>query len=297
MKLMYTFRFNPVFKQWVLLGEVIPTNVAVLPVHGLDKGKKIHPDFSAAHFPRSPFLLDPPKGHKKHEDDLLFAAEAPVGEYEVMIYNGEQDFYKWPTKTWEQWLLLLNERIRAMHHNPHLHFINLKLHTRSLHTTGELQQRVGDLIATSHPIAGMSTPLASELVHKLLDKEKLFAVYHDAAGTLYTPSAPLNDKELWYFPKEAGGSIEMLGAHERKNLAHSLSLAFAVLKEEFPTSNFLMTIHTAMAGAATDETTWWIQIHAEETGFNNPLSMRPLPERFTFLMKQLLAHHSSERHD
>ena len=286
---MYTFRFNPIFEQWVLLGEPIPGSLTIQPNQVEKQGGL----FVAVDHPRTPFVLD--AAGARDTEHLVHPAQAPVGEYELMIYRGDTDFFAWSTEEWSEWLLLLNDRIRQFHHNPHLHFLSAHLSTRAIHTLGDNYQRVGDLIATSHPIAGTPPQPSAHLLEKLHAKEKIFQVYQDASGTLLAPSAPLHPKELWYLPKTARQGIDGLEKTERDHLAHTLSLTFAVLKEEFPALPFTMQIHTGMAGGGHSHQTWWIQIYEDVYG-ENSLPMQPYPERFVFMMRQLLAHLAAERH-
>jgi hypothetical protein len=287
---MYTFRFNPVFKQWVLLGEQFPTQLVVSANQRLDHGKVLHPDFFAVSHPRSPFLLDPPLKHKRHDGDLLFAAEAPVGEYEILCYQGEQGFTQWTPATWEHWLSLFLERFKQLHANPHLHFLSLKLHTSALGTLGAELQRVGDLVATSHPVAGTPHHLTEELLHKLQKSERLFQVHAGEHGFLYVPSAPLNSREVWYLPATHATSIDQLSKVEREELAHTMSLLMGVLGEEFPSEKFVLTFHTGMAGSPSHYGCWWVQIHQDTAGSTAVAQVSALPERFVLLLRQLLSH-------
>jgi hypothetical protein len=286
---MYTFRFNPVFEQWVLLGEPVPQTLLIQEAHKILPLFKEAPDFYAATYPGQPFILDHP-ATKKHVDDLLYAPQAPVGEYEVILYTGKTPFKNWTQKEWQQWLALGIERFRQLHLNPYLHFVTLKLFTRSLMSAGDEHQRVGDLIAASHPLSGMSAPVSAELIEKLLKKEQLFVVDHSTHGSLYIPTAPLHHHEIWYLPK-GEHHIDTLPAAERTALATTLAHTFSILQEEFPEEHWVMTVHTPMASTE-EQGQWWIQIH-QETAETSPLKILPLPERFTFLMRQLLSHRAA----
>src|SRR5690606_29626340 len=69
---MYSFRFNPVFEQWVLLGGQFASSLAVSAAHKIDVGRQ--GDFAAVTYPRQPFLLDPPSTSKhRRADPLVYA--------------------------------------------------------------------------------------------------------------------------------------------------------------------------------------------------------------------------------
>lgn len=286
---MYTFRFNPVFQQWVLLGEQRLQTVNIQEAHKILPIPHEAPHFQAATYPRQPFVLDQ---HKKGTgDDLVFAAQPPLGEYELLLYSGKKSFFEWTEKEWEQWFMLASERIRHFHLNPHLHFVTLKLHTKALGTAGVEYQRVGDLIAASHPLAGMSVPVQPELIEKLLDKERVFVVHKTAHTAVYVPSAPLNHKEVWCLPQAETAGLESLGKPERRSWSRTIALVMHVLREEFPKEQWVITLHTAVAQIEHQDQ-WWIQIHQDGPGQVTPLAMQPLPERFVLVLHKLLAHHS-----
>lgn len=281
---MYTFRFNPVFKQWVALGEPLPKSVSIKEAHW------IHPappaaDFQAAVFPRQPFVLEP---ERVREGALLYPEHSPTGEYELLTYRGSVAFKDWDELQWRGWLLLLADRVRRLHMNPHLHFVTLKLATKAVGTIKDVQ-RVGDLIAASHPLAGLSVPIERDLIVRLMEREKLFVLHRDKEGALYVPTAPLHRQELWYLPDSHAAGIEALSSAGRDHVAAMLTYVFGALHHEFPKADWLLTVHTAMAGSERDDS-WWIQIHQDISGENTPLPLTPLPERFALTMKHLLAH-------
>jgi hypothetical protein len=288
MKVMYTFRFNPIFQQWVILGEPIPQALIIQDAHKIVPNLASAPDFQAATYPRQPFVIEP-ESTKKHEDELLFAPQSPVGEYELILYTGTVQFFEWSSKEWSQWLLLAAERFRAIHLNPHLHFAILKVLTKGLHSAGEEYMRVGDFIATSHPLAGMSLPVSHEIITKLIEKEKLFVVRHDEYGALYVPTAPLNVHEVWYLPRHTE-TFDAMTSAARTSLAKTLAAAFAALHEEFPEEHWCMTLHTPMAQGPHDMS-WWIQIHQDTSSQNTLLPIKGFPERFAFLMRHAVANH------
>src|SRR4051812_27095540 len=124
---MFAFRFNPVFDQCVMVGGVVLTPRAVQPAHLLDVGSR--DGFVAATYPRQPFILEPAKARAPHPQDagMLYAEQAPVGEYELLLYNGPTDFFIWTSAEWDGWLKLVQQRIRQLHHNPYLHHLHLTL--------------------------------------------------------------------------------------------------------------------------------------------------------------------------
>lgn len=273
---------------WVLVGEPIAQSLQIRDGHFLTKSHELAPSFRVAALPRQPFILEP--GPKlKPEDDFLYSAQQPVGEYELMLYSGEIDFFHWHSHDWDQWLILLADRIQQLHLNPYLHFVTVNLSTKLLKTVGGDYQRVGDVIASSHPLAGMSVSLDKELAAKILATEELFVVRSDENGSFYVPTAPLHKHEIWYLPHARVSGVESIEIVQRKPLAKSLSELFSVLNEEFPSTHWQLTVHTAMAGSERDDT-WWIQIY--EDGDQTPpgLVVHDSPERFVFTLKHLLAH-------
>lgn len=239
--------------------------------------------------------MDPPAKAKRHDADLLYAAESPVGEYELLCYNGDHGFAQWTTATWEHWLVLFYERFKQLHANPHLHYARLSIHTSALSTLGPELQRVGDLVATSHPIAGAEHNLTEELLHKIQKAEHLFQVHAGEHGFLYVPSAPTHSHEVWYLPATHATSIDQITKHEREELAHTLSLLMGVLSEEFPNEQYILTFHTGMAGSPKHHGCWWVQIHRDTAGSDTAFQVRQFPERFVLLLRQLLSHRKQTR--
>ena len=281
---MYTFRFNPLCEQWVILGGPVFAAQQITEAHLLDTDKKN--DFVAAAFPKSPFIMDPPTAKHLVPDPLVHASQPPVGEYELLLYRGDKQFYARGVKEWEKWLLLLQQRLSGFQHNPHLHFINVSLHTQALESV-EQYQRVGDVIATSHPVSGVPRVLDVELAEKIHKKESLFALIDDIRGRLYVPSAPLYDKEVWFIPAKYRSSIAHIDASERTHLAAILAALFSSLKKEHPHEEYVLTIHTNLIKPA-KEVTWWLQLYRAEPGVASPLPVRRLPEAFVQQLRYLL---------
>ena len=273
---MNTFRFNPVFNQWVLLGAPTSQTFEITDRHILDIGKTEH--FVAATIPRQPFLLDPPT-RRNEVDDLLYKSQPPLGEAEVLLYKGEKSFDEWTVREWDGWLMLLQQRLMQVYHNPHLHFAQFTFSPQYLDTVGPEFLRVGELISTSHQVAGSSLAFTAELLEKLRQKEDAFIVLHTDGGDIYVPSAPLFEKEAWILPTNVQPSFEAIEKEERSDFAHMLKTLFMALHTEFPSVPFVLTLHTALEGMS-PETTWWMQIHQKDNGTVSSIGSRPLPEAF-----------------
>jgi hypothetical protein len=285
---MHTYRFNPVFNRWVLLGGPVAAPLELKESHFLDVGRK--DGFSAATYPRQPFLLEPPaRRAEKIDDALLYPSQAPVGEYELLLYSGEKTPFEWTSKEWSQWLTLLQQRLLQFHLNPYLHFAYFNFHTKAIGSI-EGYLRVGDLIATSHAIAGSPDPFSTEIANKLRKREELFVVEETPVGDLYVPSAPLHNREVWFIPKTYRTGIEQIEKNEREGLATILHTLMTALSKEFEEVPFCITIHTNMANMA-DDATWWLQVYQDDMGTLGDLNVRPLPEAFVQHLHFLLKHH------
>jgi len=281
---MHTFRFNPVFQQWVLLGTSYAATPVIEKGNLLDvgRGKK----FAAASHPRQPFILEPDGKSKDHED-LLYAGKPPVGEYELLLYAGKDPLYTWDHKEWDGWLQLTQQRISQARRNPHLHYVSLSINTGGLKKVEGDWQRVGDLIATSHPVCGMTTLIDHEIAEKILAKEGIFAVKQDAHGALLVPSAPTHQHEVWYLPAAAGASLADIDGKGRASLAKVLAPLMVELKAAYPHEEFLLTFHTALL-ASSSHHMWWLQVH-QAGNEDSPLPLRPLPELFVRKLREILA--------
>jgi len=272
---MHTFRFNPVFKQWVLLGTSYAATPTITKNNLLDVGR--NGKFVAANHPRQPFLLEP--SNQKDHSDLVYAGESPVGEYELMLYEGKDPLFVWGAKEWEGWLNLVQRRLLQLQHNPHLHYVHLTVDTGMLKAVDGDFQRVGDLIAASHPLCGMSTLLDREMADKIRHKEQIFTVQEDGYGTLIVPSAPTRQHEVWYLPMVSRSSLARLDPAERKALARTLSVLVGELKAAYPHEEFNLSFHTDLLGNQPEQL-WWLQVHQTEPGVESPLPVRALPELF-----------------
>lgn len=285
---MYIFRYNPVFQQWVLLGEPVPHNVLLTPAHRLDADPGKRSDFWAASFPGQPFLMEETAHKAKKDDELLYAPQPPIGEYELLVYTGKREFSDWTKREWTEWLMLLSNRLQQMHLNPYVHYGTVRLHTTSLHTLKE-GLRVGDCIAASHPLAGMSQTIDPDLIERLLDKEKLFVLHRDSISALYVPSAPTRRRELWLLPQTEGLLDKGEDTHRQK-LGATLAHLFSSLHQEYPQEHWVLALHMSFASGDSGFQ-WWVQIYQDDQ--NQPLSplvVQPFPERFVLTLKHLLAH-------
>lgn len=279
---MYAFRFNPVFKQWVLVGGSNLTPHRIDPAHLLDVGRQ--PALMAATHPRQPFIIDPPS-RKSGTEHTALQDEPPVGEYELFLYNGEVDFFAWTARQWDAWFQLLQHRIVQTHHNPYIHYLHCTLHTVALSSIEEYQ-RVGDLIATSHPLLGFLPLLTTEQITKIRQKESISLLVSDEKGALYVPLAPLHTNECWYFPAQAKAGIEQMSKEERFAVAERMAALVGGLHEAFPHQSFVINISTSIQGMAQD-VSWWIQVYSDIPE-STPLPIRPLPEGLIQRLRLLL---------
>lgn len=289
---MYTFRFNAACNQWILLGEPLPSLLTIQKANLINAAAAARAtDFVAATYPRQPFVLDALQkpGSRSHEE-LVYAEQPPFGEYELLLYTGTESFFAWSSETWDGWFVLLAERLRQIRHNHHVHYVSMVLHTSGLHTAGPEYQRVGDLIAASHPLIGMGDVLPSHVIEKIREKERLFVIHEDKVGDVYVPSAPRYSKELWFLPAAPDVSVGSLNAPQRKGIGQVLTMLFTVLHAEFPGSHFVLRIHTDFERDKHGHS-WWLQIHEQENASTGTLPVVQAPERFVLLMRQLLAHH------
>ena len=287
---MFTFRFNPLFKQWVMVGGAVVAPQRVGPAHLLDVGAA--DGFQAATYPRQPFILEP-KGETAQPGSLMHREEPAVGEYELLLYQGPQAFFDWDAAHWERWLTLLHHRLRQLHQNAHLHYVTVSLSTAAL-TTIENYQRVGDLIAASHPLHGFLPLLSTDLADRLRRKEPDFCLFDDSRGRLYVPPAPLHDQEIWYVPSAFRPGIDGLDSSERSQVAAVLSRLVHALHDEFPHRSYRLQIATELGGKDSDGT-WWVQIYAE--GPEHSLAVRTLPEAFLAKLVLILGHSFLQAHE
>lgn len=280
---MHTFRFNSVFRHWVLLGSPVSHEVELTPAHLLHSGSI--GDFLAATNPSQPFVMDPPSMHNSAH--ALVHEHAPVGEYELLLYKGEKNLVSWGKKEWEQWLELLQKRLLHLHHNPHLHHVHVSFHSGWLDSTGKEYKRVGDIIGTSHPVAGAAPLLEHELVGKLRQSERGYIIHDGDDGMIYAPSAPSFNKEVWYIPAGQGGGFESVHAGARQHAAEALALLMKGLHMEWPQEHFVIELTTSLVDKRGDAT-WWIRIFQEERRMPATLSVLPLPEKFVRDLAYLL---------
>ncbi|HSI20144.1 MAG TPA: hypothetical protein VLA04_00315 [Verrucomicrobiae bacterium] len=280
---MHTYRFNPVFRQWVLLGSSVAHALQVTEGNLLHSGKR--GDFLAANHPRPPFLMDPPPRHGT--SSTLYSEQPPVGEYELLLYRGKKHLKSWKAKEWHAWLQLLQQRLLHIHHNPHLHHAQVMMHTGWLHTVNDEYQRVGEIIATSHPVAGDVPLIDHELITKLRRAERGYLLHDATDGTIYAPSAPLFNKEVWYIPPSQGSSVEKASAVACLHTSEALALLMSALLNEWGKENFVVELHTALTDKKEDAT-WWVRIYQEERKMAATLDVVALPEKFIRDLSYLL---------
>ena len=295
---MYTFRYNPVVEAWVLLGEPRPKTQEIKPAHLVDP--QTEANFLVANLPLSPFVLDPdqnggfkgvPSERVVTNSSLLFPEQAPVGEYELLLYQGQKGFYDFGPKEWEEWMLLVVNRVWAFHKNPHLHYLGLRLHTSALLSLGGQYLRVGDLICTKERLIGLGHTLEAQLAHKLRQKEDRLGIHYPGVATVYANSAPTQIQELWLLPEHLHPNFDSLDGRGRKGIAKLLSKLMPLLHQEMPQSEWVIELHSAMSGME-PTSTWWIQIFEEPAGNQNVpnsyLALKPLPEAFWQKLKHKL---------
>lgn len=239
----------------------------------------------AAVHPRQPFILEPDKKSHDHSD-LVYAGQPPVGEYEFLLYRGHDPLTSWDAEAWEQWLNLAIQRLRQLQRNPHLGYAYLSINTAVQHSlSGWL--RVGDLVATSHPVNGVSVLIDRELAAKIAKKEALFIVRETGHGMVIVPSAPTHDNEVWYFPKVMRPLVHGISKEEKQELAETLSVLARELKTAFTHQEFTFTFHTDLVGDH-QESSWWLQIYRSEAGVESPVPLRGLPELFVSKLRGIL---------
>jgi hypothetical protein len=272
---MHTFRFNPLFKHWVVLGTPMGHQLELNPGHLLHSGGKSH--FLAATNPEQPFVLDSPG--RKPTGTTLYEEQPPLGEYELLLYRGDAKVSHWRAIEWEQWLELIQQRLRHFQHNPNLHHVEVRFHTSWVNTVGPAMLRVGDVIATSHPVAGRAPLLEHDLIAKLRKRERSYVLHDADDGFIYVPSAPLFEKEVWYAPIEQDSSIADCSAAGRRHTAEGLSLLMGALMKEWPNEHFAVELHTALIGTD-NEVSWWVRVYQEARRLPATLTVLPLPEKF-----------------
>jgi hypothetical protein len=273
---MHVVRYNPVFRQWVLVGPQQLSIPSELPASVLLDGGKSGAQFVAAHLPHQPLVFDPEEVTLSAEVGQVYASQAPVGEYELLLYRGQHDLFAWDAAHWSAWLELVQQRTRAMHHNTHLHHVHVQLHT-GLRTSITGYQRVGDLVATSQQLAGMSTLITDEEATKLHERERTFEVHHDGFAHVLVPSAPLHANELWIIPQRHHPSMESIGADERTGLAMLLATLMPHLAHEFQGHDWMIRLHGGFATHSPHES-WWMQLYTTDGTESPALNVRSLPE-------------------
>jgi hypothetical protein len=273
---MHTYRYNPLFHRWVLLGTPVPHTVQLEEASLLLSPHK-GGQFLAAEHPEQPFLIDPPAHHGTAE--LLHQERPPVGEYELMLHTRHIPLHEWGSDEWSAWLHLLVKRLRRIHGNPHLHHVQIAFHTGWCLTTGSKFQRVGDIIATSHEVAGAAPLLSHELLEKLRARERNYILHDGRDGTLYVPSAPQFEKEVWYVPHDQNGSVAEADTKTLGHTAEALALLMKAMIGEWRAEHFVLEVHTSLANVPEDSS-WWIRVYQEARRTPATLTVVPMPEKF-----------------
>ena len=273
-----------------MVGGAVLSPRTITQAHLLDIGSS--KEFIAATYPRQPFILESTQQSTKiSHGEMMYAQQQPVGEYELLLYRGDQEFFFWEQQQWEGWLTLLSNRLRELHHNPFLHYAYPTLRTSALESI-EGYVRVGDLIASSHPLLGFLPSLEIAIAEKIRTKERIFTVLDDDRGQLYVPSAPLHEQEVWYIPAKHQPAIESSSTKDRSSCAAVLALLMARLHDEFEHYSYVLNIGTSMASAE-GNTTWWIQIYADIPD-TSILPVRTVPEGFLQKLRLLLGQVASK---
>ncbi len=281
---MHAFRYNPVFHQWVLVGpQPIPTAITLNTSALLDGGKSSAP-FVAAHLPHQPLVFDPLEVTMGVEEGQVYASEPPVGEYELLLYRGPEDVFTWTAAQWTGWLELVQQRVRQLHTNEHLQHVHVQFNT-GLRKQVEGYHRVGDLVAATQELVGMSTLITDEIATKLHERERFFELHHDTLVHLILPAAPLHENEMWFLPHRHHPSVESVGADERAGMGQLLALLMAHLHHEFPQAEWMVRVHSGMATHA-PHLCWWLQVY-QAVGTEKPaLAVHTLPEYFLKKLRQ-----------
>lgn len=279
---MHTFRFNPLFKHWVVLGNHVPHTIRIERGHLLHSGEK--GQFVAATNPRQPFIIDKPS--VQGSVSMLHREEPAVGEYELMLYQGDRELRDWRVEEWDSWLSLLRARVLSLHANPLLHHLTITFHSSHLKTV-EGYARVGDVIATSHPVAGAAPLIEHELIQKLREKERGYILHDGPDGFMYAPSAPLMEKEVWYVAPHQHGAFDRVDREERMHTAEALALLTRAYLHEWPTMHLAIEVHTSF-GSSPSDSSWWIRVYEEEALTPATVVVRPLPEKFIRDLSYLL---------
>jgi hypothetical protein len=280
---MHTFRFNPVFEHWVVLGSSIPREVSIRPGDLLHNGGKAR--FEVANFPGNQFLLDAPS--RRSEAPTLHREQPALGEYELVLQRDTNPVGLWSAEDWTAWITLVRARLANGHHNPKLHHAVVEFRSRFLNTIADATyQRVGDIIMTSHAVAGATPRLSTDLVDKLREHESGYVLHDGPDGMMYAPSAPLHAHEVWYVPQDQGDALSDASSKVCKHTGEALALVVRALCSEWPKQELAVVVHTAVVQGSTQHS-WWIQIFAD-AGQQASVQAVPLPEPFLRTLSYLL---------
>lgn len=280
---MHSLRYNPLTGRWMLLGGQLEHSLHVTSAHQLEIGK--NPHFLAANHPKSPFAMEP-SDKPPLATGLLYAPELPVGEYELLLHQGQEEVAQWSAAHWEAWIMLLQHRLLQAHRNPYLQHVRF-LFDSAKQTSTLPHRRVGDLIVTRQPLVP-DQAISIELVDSLLEREPAFIVAHDKFGTLYVPSAPSFADELWYLPKSLQPDFSAVHGPSRTALAETLRLIMRMLGVAHLQFEWVIEIHTLL-GAKDRERSWWLQLYREPHANQLPLAIQRLPETYVQQLRYALA--------
>ena len=267
----------------MLLGGQLEHSLHVTSAHQLEIGK--NPHFLAANHPKSPFAMEP-SDKPPLATGLLYAPELPVGEYELLLHQGQEEVAQWSAAHWEAWIMLLQHRLLQAHRNPYLQHVRF-LFDSAKQTSTLPHRRVGDLIVTRQPLVP-DQAISIELVDSLLEREPAFIVAHDKFGTLYVPSAPSFADELWYLPKSLQPDFSAVHGPSRTALAETLRLIMRMLGVAHLQFEWVIEIHTLL-GAKDRERSWWLQLYREPHANQLPLAIQRLPETYVQQLRYALA--------
>lgn len=284
---MNSYRYNPVYKKWYLIGAPI------IEPEKISKGMILDPsnrgDFLAASYPRELFVLDAPskKDFQLQHTDVLHLSNPPLGEYDLLLYKGGADFWNFTSGQWEKLLEQLQLRILAVHKNLAVQYLDFTLSTKLLYSfQGYL--RVGDLVGASHQIFEDYADISFELAEKL-KAETLFEISQGKHGRLYAPCAPKYNKEVWYISNKIGG-FESASTGEVVEVASYLAKLISFLRQEWIEENWTIKLHTSI-NASREEMVWWFQIYQDNSNqsslIHGILPQRLNPEGYVHLLKKL----------
>lgn len=275
----YTYRYNPIEARWVMVGPPIPPPERLEAKPPKDR-KQL---FSWMAYPRDLFVVEPVHTRKQPPKDTVYLEQQPVGEYEVLLYHGDTDTYQWTAKEWKGWLELVQSRLVGLYQNPYVHIVRCSVPLSQRHTA-EPAYRVGELIATSHPVIPEVPSLADELVHKIHRLEKGYVVHDVTEAFVYVASAPTYPDETWIVPRTARGGFIQAEAKALREAAELLEWLFVRLRDEFPKNEYVLELHVNFE--QDDEAAWWIRVYKQPGTTEAGLTAQMYPEVLAHTLKR-----------